>query len=185
MVVLDSTFLLMLIHEGVSVPKDPKTSKPWEKGRERVEYLIDRLSDAETPVLVTTPVLSETLVRSGTATGLYLSKIRAIKGFRIGNFDERAAVELALLTDSALKTGSKRGKGDQIQPWQKVKIDRQIIAIAKVEQATELYSSDRALRALAAREGLTAYDIGDLPLPPVKAQADMFDKDGKPVSKKD
>jgi hypothetical protein len=110
MVVFDTTFILLLLDSSVPVPSDPETGKPIEHGRDRVEYLISRLSDAGTEILIPTPVLAEALVRAGPATPDYLSKIRAIRSLRIGNFDQRAAVEVSLLTGAALKVGNKRGK---------------------------------------------------------------------------
>jgi len=77
------------------------------------------------------------------------------------------------MTDAALKTGKKRGASAASAPWQKVKFDRQIIAIAKSEQAARIYSTDVDLRKLAAAEGLQALDLSDLPLPPSKLQQDL------------
>jgi hypothetical protein len=182
MVVFDSTFLLLLVHENVRIPADPKTRRPWDRGRDRVEHLLDRLSDARVEILIPTPVLAETLVRTGPATAEYLTRIRAIPGFRIGNFDQKAAVELALMTGLALDSGKKRGVS--VAPWQKVKIDRQIVAIAKSEGVTDLYSCDVDLCALARAEGMTPYDIGDLLLPPVKAQPDLFEPDDRSPRRK-
>jgi predicted nucleic acid-binding protein len=172
-VVLDSTVLLLLLDEKVPIPKDPATKKPYADGRERVEYLIDQLSESKTPILVPTPVLAEVLVRAGSATGEYLTKVRSVPGFRIGNFDQKAAVELALMTGAALKTGKKRGAGVASAPWQKVKFDRQIVAIAKSEQVTHVYSTDDNLRKLAAAEGMKAFDLSDLSMPPRKLQQDL------------
>jgi predicted nucleic acid-binding protein len=176
-IVLDSTFLLLFLNDKVQVPKDPATGKPYEKARERIEYLIEQLSDARTPVLVPTPILAEVLVRAGGATGEYLTKVRGVPGFRVGNFDQRAAVEVAVMTGAALSAGKKRGAARDDAPWQKIKIDRQIIAIAKTEGARRLYSMDRDLRSLAQANGLKAIDLDELPLPPLKAQSDMFEPD--------
>ena len=118
-------------------------------------------------------MLSEVLVRGRSAVGEWLTKVRSVPGFRVGNFDQKAAVELALMTDAALKTGKKRGASAASAPWQKVKFDRQIIAIAKSEQAARIYSTDVDLRKLAAAEGLQALDLSDLPLPPSKLQQDL------------
>lgn len=174
MVVFDSTFLLLLLDDKTSVPRDPATDKPWKDGRARIEYLIDRLSDAGTEVLIPTPVLAEVLVRTGTATAQILAQIRATKGLRIVDFDQRAAIEVALMTGAALVAGKKRGKAAAAAPWQKVKIDRQIVAIAKAHCATEIFTSDQDLSALAIAEGLRVSDIGDLSSLPVNSQQDMF-----------
>lgn len=173
MIVLDSTFLLLFVDEKVSVPKDPGTKKPYDKGRERIEQLIEQLSESKTPILVPTPVLAEILVRAGGATSEYLAKVRSVPGFRIGNFDQKAAVELALMTGAALRAGNKRSVAARDAPWQKVKVDRQIVAIAKSEGVSHLYSIDEDLRKLAQAEGIKALTLSDLPLPPAKIQGDL------------
>jgi hypothetical protein len=179
---LDSTFLLLFVDEKVAVPRDPSTGKPYEKGRERIEHHIEKLSEARTPILIPTPVLAEVLVGSGTAISEYLTRIKSVPVFRIGNFDQKAAVELAMMTSAALSRGAKRGSARSDAPWQKVKIDRQIVAIAKSEGATHLGAMDEDLRSLARAEGLKVYDLGDLTLPPEKAQQEMFpDTTGKPA----
>jgi predicted nucleic acid-binding protein len=62
-------------------------------------------------------------------------------------FDTRAAIELAVMTRNAIDQGDKRGGVDA--PWNKVKFDRQIVAIAKVAGATTIYSDDLQLRTFA------------------------------------
>jgi hypothetical protein len=170
-VLLDSTFLLLVLYDGVAVPKDPETGKPFEKGRERVEYLIDSLSDSNVPILIPTPVLAEVLVRAGSSTAQLIAKIKQIPHFKIGNFDERAAIELAMLTGAALKPIKRNGP--KPEPYQKVKFDRQIIAIAKVEGVTTIYSDDGGIVALGAVERVQVTGMAKLPMPPVKAQGEL------------
>jgi rRNA-processing protein FCF1 len=173
LVVFDTTFLLLLVDENTPIPRDPSTGKPWIKGRDRVEYLIDRLSAAKTQVLIPTPVMAEVLVRAGAAIPDYLAKIRAIHGFRIGNFDQKAAVEVALMTGAALSRGSKRAPARSLAPWQRVKLDRQIVAIAKAEGAVMLYTDDDDLKALATNEHLSVSGIGELPIRPEDPQQNL------------
>jgi hypothetical protein len=78
-------------------------------------------------------------------------------------FDDRAAVETAIMTREAIAAGDKRAGSDA--PWQKVKVDRQIIAIARVESATRIYSDDRNLVAFAKRLGMDVISTWDLPTP--------------------
>lgn len=171
MVLLDSTFLLLVLYEGVSVPKDASTGKPFEKGRERVEHLIDTLSESKTPVLIPTPVLSEVLVRAGSAAAQLIAKVRQIPHLKIGTFDERAAIELAMLTGAALK--AKKKNSPKQEPYQKIKFDRQIVAIAKVEGVTTIYSDDRGIVTLGAAEHIQVIGMASLPMPPVKAQREL------------
>jgi predicted nucleic acid-binding protein len=182
MVVLDSSFLLLVIYDRVAVPKDPATGKPYEKGRERVEYLIDTLSDAKIPILIPTPVLAEVLVRAGAATAQLLARFKQIPLLKVGNFDERAAVELAQMTGAALKASRKKAPSDA--PYQKVKLDRQIIAIAKVERATTIYTDDGDLAKLATAERIQAIGLGSLRMPPLKEQPDLPLEGGGKETKK-
>ena len=174
MVVFDSSFLIALLDADTPLPPDPKTNKPIEKARERVEYLLDVLSANNERVLIPSPVLAEVLVYGGSATATYIQKIRAESAFIVGDFDSLAATECAQLTGAALAAGHKRGKLKQA--WQKVKFDRQIVAIAKVKQAETIYTCDDVLASLAAAERLTVQGIRDLPVPPIKNQGEMFEE---------
>jgi hypothetical protein len=65
MVLIDATTLLLLLDSDARPPRDPATKKPLEKCKERIEFLIETLSEAGSRVVVPTPVLSELLVRRG------------------------------------------------------------------------------------------------------------------------
>lgn len=174
MVVFDASFLLLALRPGVRAPIDPTTRKPVEKARERVEYLIRTLTESATPVVVPAPALSETLVMAAAGVPEIVSGLRRIPAIRIADFDTRAAIECAFLTDAALSTGTKRGRAVG-EPYQKVKVDRQIIAIAKVAGASTIYSSDNGLIALARAEKFNVFTVSDLPLPPLDAQGKLFE----------
>lgn len=75
------------------------------------------------------------------------------------------------MTREALVRGKKRG--DSAAPWAKLKFDQQIVAIARVHQATIIYSDDRDIRAIATRLGLEVIGIADLELPPNAAQFNL------------
>ena len=79
------------------------------------------------------------------------------------DFDERAAIELALMSETT--QGEKKRK-EQAGTWAKVKFDRQIVAIAKVNRVKAVYSTDGDVLALALREGLRGFACHDLPIPP-------------------
>ena len=77
-----------------------------------------------------------------------------------------------MMTGAALATGRKRGSTSNA-PWQKVKFDRQIIAIAKSHGARTIYTTDEDVRRVAVDNKLEALGIGDLKMPPVKVQAEL------------
>jgi hypothetical protein len=72
------------------------------------------------------------------------------------------------MTRDAIAAGNKRGGAQGT--WAKVKYDRQIVAIAKVEAADTIYSDDEDVRKLAIQAGLAVMKISELPLPLEVAQ---------------
>ena len=86
--------------------------------------------------------------------------------FEVAPFDQRAAVESALALKRALKSvkGKKLGSTSS---WQKIKVDRQIVAIAKVYGVTTVYSTDPDVLNLSRESGIEAIHAADLPPPPV------------------
>jgi len=170
MVVFDASILLFVFDENTpsSVPR----------ARERVEYLIDRLSEAGEKIIVPTPALSECLVHAGLAGPEYLVILGKQSCFRVASFDERAAVEAAVRTFHARQRGQRKG-GNPEASKAKIKFDRQIVAIATVEAATAVYSDDSDVRGYAIEAGLEAYGLSDLPLPPEDPQTALtFDPPG-------
>ena len=175
MVVFDSVFLMLALDEHAKVPSDPITKRAIPKGRQRVEHLIDTLSDSGTRILIPSPALAEVLVSAGAdTTALMVAKLRSVSMMQVADFDTLAAIECAQLIGAALAKGKKRGAASKVAPWQKVKIDRQILAIAKVRQVTEIYTCDEDLSALARAEGISVKHVADLNEQPMKDQPDLF-----------
>lgn len=133
MVVFDASMLLFVLN--------PNTKASVSRARERVEYLVDRLSKDGEKIIVPTPALSECLVHAGPAGPDYLLILNRRAAFRVASFDERAAVEAAIRTYDARQRGQRKG-GNPEAAKAKIKFDRQIVAIAKVEGATAIYSDD-------------------------------------------
>jgi hypothetical protein len=163
---IDSTALVLLINPGASPPIDPSTGQPVTFARERVERLIADLDAKTDIIIVPTPVLAEVLVKAGAGAAEILGQLGALARIRIRSFDQRSAVEVAAMTIEALADGGKKGGSEQ--PWQKVKFDRQIIAIARVNGATHIYADDKNLSAFARSLGHTVISTWDLPEPEVE-----------------
>jgi hypothetical protein len=168
MVVFDATTLLLLLSPEVPAPIDPTTQRRLEHAKERVNFLVQELEKSRTKIIIPTPALSEILVRAGSAGPSYLDRFSSSGAFRIAPFDQRAAVEVAAMTQAPIAAGNKRGGIEG--PWAKIKYDRQIVAIAKVEGARTIYSDDNGMRALAIQAGISVIRITELPLPPDVAQ---------------
>ena len=69
---------------------------------------------------------------------------------------------------AALASGDKRG--GLSATWNKIKFDRQIVAIAKVAGVSAVYTDDENLGKMAETQGIRAITIAELLLPPEDAQ---------------
>ena len=86
----------------------------------------------------------------------------------IAPFDEKAAVETAIMAGEAIKCPSIRAVTDGT--YAKIKYDRQIVGIAVSEGAATLYTDDRNQQAFARRHGMKALGIAECLVPESAAQ---------------
>jgi predicted nucleic acid-binding protein len=161
-VVFDNTVLCLLLHPEAEIPNDPVTDTPVERAQDRMRYLVEQLREAGTRILIPAPVLAEFLTF---ADAEYLTEINQNMWFEIAPFDQRAAVEAAIALRRALASGQGKKLG-LADTWQKIKIDRQLVAIAKVNDAAPIYTSDSAVVRLAKDAGIEVVHLADLPIPP-------------------
>lgn len=161
MVVFDANMLIALVSERTSADN-----------RARLDHLVKTLSDDGTYVGIPTPAYAEFFVDGDQATSPVLATLRRKHWIQVLPFDERAAIEAAMITRA--ERGTKTGKrGASKKSWQEVKFDRQIIAIAKVNNASAIYSDDEDLRIQARKYGVDAHELGDLALPPEARQGKL------------
>lgn len=166
MIALDTSFIVLLLQPGAGTPVDAQ-GQPVSQAKERIEHYFAGLSKAGVRILVPTPALSEFLVGVRKNHDRYVDVLHQTYRLKIAPFDERAAIECALLTDSDLD--SPRALGPT-ETKAKVKFDRQIVAIAKVNGVDTICTEDDKLAACALRNGLKVLRVADLPLPPQDAQ---------------
>lgn len=162
MAVFDSTVLLYLLEPDARAPHDPATGAPVTDARQRIEHLIETLERKNEVVVIPTPVLSEVLVRADGAGPEYLKILNDSRRFRIAPFDQRAAVELAAITRAAIDAGDLRAGSDATRT--KLKFDRQILAIARVQNQSVIYSDDGDIARHAKAFELKAISIRELSL---------------------
>jgi predicted nucleic acid-binding protein len=160
-VLFDVTFLVLLL--------DPKFKEAAQSDA-RFEYLLDRLAKAKTKIIVPTPALSEVLIGAGDAAPHYLDIINNSSRFKILPFGERAAVEAAARHREAIDEGDKK---EGLRNWPKVKYDRQIFAIAKVEAVECIYSNDSDIVKLGKKDGVEVCGLEELPFPPEDPQTKL------------
>ena len=163
MAVLDTTALLYLLEPKAKPPIDPATGQPVANTTARIKLLVATLEKRREAIVIPTPVLSEVLVHANEASPQYLEIINKASCFRIASFDERAAVELAEMTGSALSAGNLRAGTNTTRA--KLKFDRQILAIARIEGEDTIYSDDKELAKLGKPIGFTIIPIHKLPSP--------------------
>ena len=161
MVVFDNSIFCLTLHP------DAKPRSSVDRVQDRIDYLLETLRENGEIAITPTPVLSEFLVFAGQSAPEYLLKIRESSFLRIEPFDERAAIELADREIAARVKGNKRGSAPTAD-WQKVKFDRQIVAIALVHKASTIYSDDLDIASHGKDCGVMVLSLADLPLPPSK-----------------
>ncbi len=166
MVAIDNTFLSLMLHPRAKPPKDPATGKAVERIGDRIEKLQEDLDSESERIILPTPVLSEFLILAGRDGPGYLEKLSGMKNILIKPFDQVAAIELAAVeVEDRLKEGKRAGS---TSPWAKLRFDRQIVAIAKTNGATRIYSDDEDVMKFARRLGIEVIRTWELPLPSAK-----------------
>lgn len=162
---IDATVAMLLLQPNALVPPMPDGT-PIERPVDRVNHLISELDARGDTVLLPTPALAEVLVRvDAKAAERIVEQISRHWAIRIEAFDVRAALEVAAMTRDARDRPEPR---DAQTTWAKLKYDRQIVAIAKVNRASTIYSDDRGVRTVAERAGIEVQGLADLPLPSEK-----------------
>jgi predicted nucleic acid-binding protein len=160
-VAFDSTYLMLLL--------DPLV-KASASEHPRVVHLFKTLDKSKATIIIPTPALSELLIGAEDAAARYLAIISRSARFRVAPFGERVAVEAADGHRRAIAAGNKK---EGAPSWAKIKHDRQIYAIAKVEGASCIYSDDSDVESIAKGGGVSVIRLRDLPEPPPPKDADQ------------
>ena len=147
---------------------NPKTSKD---NRARIEYFLERAEKAKCKVVFPMPAIAEYLVGADLAGVDFLNRLDKKACLIMADFNRAAAFELSQIDRAALNTGDK--KDETVAPWQKIKIDRQIVAIGKSLGARLVISADNSVRNNALRVGMDALAIEELELPESARQQDL------------
>jgi len=171
MPVFDTGVLLLLFDPDAGAPIDPATGAPLVGARERLDSFVSAFARLGGVIVVPTPVVAEILVKAGDAGPRYLEILQRSAHFQIADFDLPAAVEAATMTEEALDLGDKK-RGVEA-PWQKIKTDRQILAIARTRGETVILSDDETLRKQALGLGFDVIRSWELVPPKAAGQGQL------------
>lgn len=174
---IDNTFLTLLLNPNAVARPNPVTGQPVSHCRQRIEALIDELSQQNGTLLVPAPALAEALC-SSSAIEAYFDQLQQFSAIEVAAFDARAAYELGRVIRDAKVKGDKRS--GQVGEWQYVKMDRAIVAIAVSRCAEVFYSDDDRQIAFAKLAGLKVISTWDLDLPPKYAQQHLSEQGQEP-----
>lgn len=159
-VVLDNNALVYLLN--------PK-ARPEIKAR--LNGLLKDVEDSRGQVLIPTPVLTEYLSHAPEQAlrQNLMAAFRSSRWVSVVPYDEVASNECAEMHIRAKAEGDKRVPLAPAVAWQSVKIDRQIVAIAKVRKASIVTGDDDVLK-VAAWAGIRAVRAQELPVPESERQ---------------
>lgn len=156
-ILVDANFLVALVKPDLH-----------EELRIRQRALIEQIEAQRCTLIVPMPALAEYLVGADIAGVESINALERKTFVLLANFDRAAAFECATLDSAALGRGDKKDGSDEA--WQKVKVDRQLIAIGKANGAQLIISQDKGVKTAALRSGIPCLSIADLPLTPDQAQ---------------
>lgn len=169
-IALDATTLSILLNPKARLPVDPATNLPIDLGRERILGFIAQAEKERRKFVIPTPATAELLTAIGPTSADYIRIVNRKAVFEVRSFDEVAAVELAFLNrDIFASLDAKNG----LEPWQKMKFDRQILAIAKVAGCEKIMTEDGGLANRARLCDIEPISIAELPIPDSAKQGEL------------
>jgi hypothetical protein len=172
-VLVDANFLVALL-----------SADEKEDAGAKARYLVKLLSQRKGTLIVPTPVIAEYLVGADEAGINSLNVFERQAHIALAVFDRTAAFECAMLDRAAILGPNGDKKDGSEEPWQKIKVDRQVVAIGKVHGAQLAISQDKGVRTAALRSGMQACTIEDLPFDPDEAQKELALPEPKSKTKK-
>lgn len=139
----------------------------------RLDYLLLLAKTNHQRIILPTPVIAEFLAIATEARRDFLDALKRSPAVSTEPFDERSAVEASLIYAAALASRDPRYGTEE--PKQKIKVDTQIVAIAKVHDAGLIVTGDAVIHKIARTTFISASTIEDLPLPPENLQRSLLD----------
>ena len=140
--------------------------------RIRIEGLVTRAITSRQRIIIPSPAVTEFLAGiEGPAEAAKASLILTqSKNFRVASFGERASLETALVISRVKTRGTRKHEGAS---WAKAKFDWQIAAIAKVEGAESIFTTDNDVVRAAGHFGLHGVYVPEMDLPDEARQGNL------------
>jgi predicted nucleic acid-binding protein len=160
-VLIDANFLVASV--------SPKTTAD---DKARIEHFFACAEKAKAKIVIPMPAVAEYLVRADIAAIETFNKLERRTFIVVAPFDRAAAFECAQLDRAALG-GANDKKDGTTAPWQKIKIDRQIVATGKAHGVSLVISGDVSVRNNALRLGMFTKEIHELELPDSARQTNL------------
>jgi predicted nucleic acid-binding protein len=137
----------------------------------RLKGVLEDIDQTNGQLIIPVQVVGEYTSGADQAGQELLAKLLGNRRIKVANFDHVAAVECAMMDKTAISSGGhKRAPLTRDISWQKVKVDRQIVAIARVLKVDRIISTDGDILKIAKAVGMPCIAIEDLPLPAWAAQ---------------
>lgn len=156
-ILVDANFIVAYV--------SPKTNS---NDRARIDHFMECAEKAKSKIVFPMPAIAEFLVGADLAGVEFLNRLDRKTFLIMADFNRAAAFELAQIDRAALNMGDK--KDETIASWQKIKVDRQIVAIGKSLGAALVISGDGSVRNNAVRIGMQGMTIQELELPEAAKQ---------------
>lgn len=175
-ILVDANFLIYLLDRrtgGTQVDKDR---------RAKLHDLLKQVEETKGRIFIPTPVLAEYLLNADAAAQAIAAGLRGHRRVHIVPFDEVAAQEAAIIHRAAWDAGGhKKAPLPKDDDWQRIKVDWQVVAIAKVHRA-RIITNDGRLCTLAEAAGVQANRLDGMPLPPSALQMPLEGVENAPLS---
>ena len=154
--------LSILLNPDGRIPDDPATGLAVDCARDRADGIVQAIQKSRRKIILPTPACAELLTAIGPDAQQYINIVARSRIFEVASFDARCAAELALLNRDMFKLQDDQNGAE---PYQKRKVDRQIIAICRVGAVTEIYTDDKGLAKRARLCGIVPISIAECPIP--------------------
>lgn len=164
-VIFDTNFLTYFSDSAGGFAFEPEDSS--DTLEERFDLLLEQLTESTKQIVIPSPVLAEVLAAQNANENKILSIISNQSQIKISEFDQRQSIEFGHMFRSAQRGAENRNS---------FKFDLLILACARAEGASIIYTADKNLKKKAIRLGIQAISFNDLERPVIKppTEPDLF-----------